>query len=105
MKNLNLVPNKLSKTNQDDLVIEWSNGETQTFPVREIRLACPCAECIDEFTGKPLLNPDTVSNSILPKKVRSVGRYAIAFEFDDGHKSGIYSHDFLYELGKDLAKG
>ncbi len=104
MSKLHLVPIDLTKTTNDEIVITWSNGKTLYYPVRDLRLACPCAECIDEFTGEPLLNPDSVSNSILPKNLKAIGRYAIAFEFEDGHKSGIYSHEFLLKIGNAVKK-
>jgi DUF971 family protein len=96
------IPRKITRSaDATQLVIRWNNGTKQSFPLRKLRLACPCAHCVDEWSGKPLLDPTTVPESILPMNLYSVGRYAMAIEWSDGHKTGIYSYDLLYELGEE----
>ena len=65
----------------------------------ELRLACPCANCIDEITGAARLVPATISADVKPVSVRSVGNYAISIVWSDGHDTGIYSFERLKELG------
>ena len=65
---------------------------------RQIRLACPCAGCVDEFTGKPLLDPATVPEGIMPVAINYVGGYALAFKWPDGHDTGIYPYDLLRRI-------
>ena len=36
-------------------------------------------------------------------RAEPVGRYAVRIVFDDGHDTGLYSWDLLYELGRDQA--
>lgn len=79
----------------DELGLLWADGKKKTISVRTLRLACPCAACIDEWTGKPLLNPDTVPADISLKEIKTVGRYALNPIFSDGHKSGLYHFDRL----------
>jgi len=80
------------------LRIEWADGHVSEYQPRELRLACPCAECVEEMTGRPLLDPSTVAPDIWPLAVRYVGRYALKFEFSDGHDTGIYTFETLRGL-------
>lgn len=79
----------------DELGLLWGDDSQKTISVRNLRLACPCAACIDEWTGKPLLNPASVPDDISLKEVKTVGRYALNPVFSDGHKSGLYHFDRL----------
>jgi len=74
----------------DELGICWPDGSVSTFSARELRLACPCAVCVDEWTGDALLDPNKVSTDITFKKITSVGRYALNPTFSDGHSSGLF---------------
>ncbi len=80
------------------LGITWSDGLTSSYPVRALRQACPCAHCIDEHTGRPLLNPASVPMDIHPVKLEAVGRYAIRIRWSDGHETGLYSFELLRQL-------
>ena len=81
------------------LSVLWEDGKTHDFDVRDLRLACRCAFCVEESSGRPLLDPKTVSPDVGPRTVTSVGRYAISFHWSDGHATGIYSFEHLRELG------
>lgn len=93
-----IVPMDISRTSDDQLTIAWTSGLVQNIPVRELRLKCPCATCVDEFTGQPLLDPKTVPADVIPNRVRSVGRYALTIEWSDGHHTGIFSFDYLLKM-------
>ena len=80
------------------LVIEWRDGHRSEYEPRRLRLACPCAGCIDEFTGRPLLDPRSVRFDVFPTAVRWVGRYALSFDWSDDHSTGIYTFELLREL-------
>ena len=93
-----IVPMDFSRTSDNQLTITWSDGQVQNIPVRTLRLKCPCASCIDEFTGRPLLDPSTVPMDILPINIHNVGRYALTVEWSDGHHTGIFSYDYLLQM-------
>lgn len=97
MKNY-ITPMDISRTSDDKLTITWTNGRVQNIPVRDLRLKCPCAVCVDEFTGQPLLDPNSVPLDILPKRIKSVGRYAFTVEWSDGHSTGIFSYDYILNV-------
>ena len=80
------------------LRIEWQDGHTTELEPRLLRLACPCAGCIEEMTGRPLLDPEKVPADVYMTGVRYVGRYALRFDWSDGHNTGIYPFDRLREL-------
>lgn len=86
-------------TDEKKLRIEWADGHVSEYAPRHLRLACPCAGCIEEMTGRALLDPSTVAPDIWPLSIDYVGRYALRFNFSDGHDTGIYTFELLRDLG------
>ena len=93
------VPTDIRQAGPKTLGITWDDGSESLYDVLELRLACPCANCIDEMTGAARLDPATVPADVKPLSVKSVGNYAISIRWSDGHDTGIYSFDRLKELG------
>lgn len=93
------TPLGLRKLDDETLAIDWSDGATMTYPVRPLRQACPCAQCVDEVTGKRTLDPESVPADIRPQRITPVGRYAFTIAWSDGHSTGIYTYTQLRELG------
>jgi len=81
------------------LAILWEDGHHDDFDVRDLRLACRCALCVEEMSGRKLLDPKTVRSDVSPRQIVSIGNYAIQFDWSDGHNSGIYSFNDLRALG------
>lgn len=81
----------------------WEDGHRDDFDVRDLRLACHCALCIEEMSGRKLLDPKTVRPDVSPRVISSIGNYAIGIDWSDGHNSGIYSFDHLRSLGERAA--
>ena len=78
------------------LLIEWDQaGHTALYPARALRLACGCAMCAEEMTGRPLLDPATVAADIRPVSVELVGTYGLRVHWSDGHGTGIYTFERL----------
>ena len=75
---------------------------TQLSPF-ELRCDCRCATCIEELTGKKLLNPDTVPKNIKPLAMAPIGRYAMSFDWSDGHRS-LYPFRQVSSLVEKLKK-
>jgi len=85
------------------LTLHWADGTAQRLPDRDLRLACQCAQCRDEMSGKRLLLPADVALDISLTRVWSVGNYALGLAFGDGHASGIYTYAALRAMtGTDL---
>jgi len=68
------------------------------YRARQLRLACPCAQCVEEWTGKKLLREEQVPRDISLRSTDLVGRYALTFVWSDGHQTGIFSFDYLRQL-------
>lgn len=92
------LPTEIRQHDSRTLAITWADGGSSLIDVRALRLACGCAVCIDEWTGKPLLAPERVAADIAPVGIKPVGRYAIQIEWSDGHDTGIYPFDRLRKL-------
>jgi ATP-binding protein involved in chromosome partitioning len=82
---------------QDDgLKIEWDeHGHVAFYPARALRLACPCAACVEEMSGHPLLDPASVPADIRPMSIALVGAYGLKIQWSDGHSTGIYTFERL----------
>jgi DUF971 family protein len=90
-------PLPVSVTRRDDgVLIEWDGaGHRALYPARPLRLGCPCAECIEEMSGRPLLDPAAVPADIRPLELGLVGAYGLRIRWSDGHDTGIYTFDRL----------
>jgi len=77
------------------LSVLWEDGQRNHFDVRDLRLACRCAQCVEEMSGRPLLDPKSVRPDVTPRTITSVGNYAIQVNWSDGHSTGIYSFESL----------
>jgi DUF971 family protein len=90
---------------ENRLRIEWSDGQTREYTIRELRDRCPCATCREKRNQPPQpVNPLQVLSpgEARPLKIaamKPVGNYAYAIDFSDGHDTGIYTLEFLRELG------
>ena len=69
-----------------------------TYAARALRLACHCAMCREEMSGRPLLDPATVPLGIEADTISLVGSYGIKIRWSDGHDTGIYTYEYLMAL-------
>lgn len=79
------------------LEIAFDNGQRFTLTCEYLRVFSPSAEVRGHGPGQETLQvgkKDVEINAIEP-----VGQYAVVLVFSDGHDSGIYSWDYLYDLG------
>jgi DUF971 family protein len=88
-------PEAIDVTPAGGLHIEWPGGRTATIAPFALRDACPCASCVEEGTGRKLLDPATIPADIRILAVAAVGNYAIQPTWSDGHSTGIYSWETL----------
>lgn len=93
-----IEPAKIIEESDSEVSIEWSDGAETRYSAPQLRRACPCAGCIDEWTGKKRLNDDSIADDLEFKHISIVGRYALNFHFSDGHDTGIFSFAFLRGL-------
>jgi len=87
------------------LEIDWSDGHKSAWSFAWLRAACPCATCVEERKqqGRKPGQPKSSAPELLPMyappprptSVHPVGRYAMEFVWNDGHRAGIYSWEYL----------
>lgn len=92
-------------TENKGLEIDWADGHASAWNFAWLRHACPCATCVDERAqqgrkaGQPKPKPADLlpmyAPPAKPASAHAVGRYAIQFNWLDGHSAGIYSFDYL----------
>lgn len=80
-------------------IIEWSDGRVCDYRLNDLQASCPCAACVDETTGKRLLNKANLNPDVRATRLTNVGRYALRVHFTSGCSNGIYSFDHLIKLG------
>jgi DUF971 family protein len=79
------------------LEIGFDNGETFRLSAEYLRVHSPSAEVQGHGPGQQVLVPGKAHVNI--DEIVPVGHYAVLLKFSDGHQTGIYSWDSLYELG------
>jgi DUF971 family protein len=94
----NIRVKDIGQLDERTLAITWTDGRRDKYDVVQLRRRCPCANCIDEWTGEKRLKPEQVAESVRPVKIDSVGAYALQIFFNDGHSTGIYTFQMLREL-------
>ena len=79
------------------LEISFADGNTFPFTCEFLRVYSPSAEVRGHGPGQEVLQVGKKNVEI--KHIEPVGTYAIQFTFSDGHDTGIYSWDLLYDYG------
>ncbi len=93
------IPTEI-KLHQQSRVMEiaFSNGDRYELPYEYLRVYSPSAEVRGHGPGQETLQVGKKNVEI--KNIEPVGHYAVSLVFSDGHDSGIYSWDYLYDLGR-----
>jgi DUF971 family protein len=87
------------------LEIDWADGHRSAWNFAWLREACPCATCVEQrkaegrkpgqLKSRPAELLPMYTPPVKPASAHAVGRYAIQFNWLDGHSGGIYSWDYL----------
>jgi DUF971 family protein len=93
-----IEPIEISQESNTQLRITWADGRACNYDSATLRRACPCAQCVNEWTGERTLMPEAISNEVEISDLEIVGRYALNFRWSDGHETGIYSFQYLRDL-------
>lgn len=80
------------------LRIRWGDAHVSLYEPLRLRLECRCAACVDEMTGVRRLTEGEVDPGVYPLAIHYVGRYALRFDWSDGHTTGIYPFELLRAL-------
>lgn len=94
-----LLPESVAPTEDGGaLRIRWRDEHVSEYHPRYLRLSCRCAGCVDERSGRPLLRAEMVPEGVYPEAIRYVGRYALSFDWSDGHRTGVYPWELLRRI-------
>lgn len=97
-----IEPRQIIEESDSEITISWSDETESKYNAAELRKACPCAGCINEWTGEKILKADLVPADLSFSSIAIVGRYALNFNFSDGHDTGIFSFQYLNQLPKKI---
>jgi len=79
------------------LEIAFADGATFRLPCEFLRVYSPSAEVRGHGPGQEVL--ETGKKDVEISRIEPVGQYAVQLHFSDGHDTGIYSWDLLYDYG------
>jgi DUF971 family protein len=90
----------------NEIAIRWSDGVETYYSMEKLRALSPSAETTGErdllgvkYGGES--GKDYAGVRVTAWQV--VGGYAVAFAFSDGHKTGIYSYEYLRAVAREMS--
>jgi len=93
-----IEPTQIIEESDREVSIKWSDDAETKYNAAQLRRSCPCATCINEWTGEKILVEDQIADDLSFSSISIVGRYALNFHFSDGHDTGIFSFKYLKEM-------
>jgi DUF971 family protein len=81
------------------LEVAFNDGAAFRLPCEFLRVYSPSAEVRGHGPGQEVLQ--TGKRDVNITAIEPVGQYAVKLVFSDGHDTGLYSWDYLHELGRD----
>ena len=107
-------PKQIKRLSERELEITWMDGAVNVLDSKTLRANCPAADSrmkrgdlthARPLTSKPSLLKvvdSSLEEEIKLSQIWGIGNYAIGIRWGDGHDTGIYSFDFLYELANKI---
>ncbi|HWK53575.1 MAG TPA: DUF971 domain-containing protein [Hyphomicrobiales bacterium] len=80
------------------LELDYEDGRTFSLPAEFLRVYSPSAEVRGHGPGQEVLQ--TGKRLVRLEQLEPIGHYGVKLHFDDGHNTGIYTWDYLLELGE-----
>ena len=74
-------------SDQRVLEIHWNDESIHRIPFKDLRGLCPCASCVNEFTGERMIDVNTIAEEIKPTSLSFAGSYALRIAWDDQHNT------------------
>ena len=85
-------------TAKNKLTVGFDNGSSFDFEAEFLRVLSPSAEVQGHSPDQRKTVPG--KSEVLIKAIEQIGNYAVRITFDDGHSTGLYSWEYLHELGE-----
>lgn len=86
------------KKSERVLEVDFDDGNGFALPAELLRVESPSAEVQGHGSGQKKTVPG--KRNVAIDRVEPVGTYAVRLVFSDGHDSGLFTWDYLYELGQ-----
>ena len=67
------MPDEIVGLLRSTITFKWDDGHETRYRARDLRLACRCAGCIEETSGRKLLEPATVPPQVQAKQIEMIG--------------------------------
>ncbi len=87
------------KKSERILEVDFDDGNTFAISAELLRVESPSAEVQGHGSGQKKTVPG--KRAVAIEKVEPVGTYAVRLIFSDSHDSGLFTWDYLHELGRD----
>lgn len=87
----NMIPIEIIGLNRPKITLVWEDDTTTQVTAYDLRLACRCAFCVEETTGKPLLDAHSIPEDVMATHIELMGQYGMQIHWSDGHTTSIYS--------------
>ena len=98
MSSLTTPTNIVLTESKDMLIVKYDQEAEHHLPAEYLRVFSPSAEVRGHGKGQEVLQYG--KRRVLIQGIQKAGNYAIQITFNDGHDSGIFTWDYLYELGE-----
>jgi len=92
------MPRLVKRVSPRQTDITWNDGHFGSYPSWYLRENCPCASCVEEFTGRRRVLQGSIPSNLERVSLQPVGNYALNFVWSDGHSTGIYTFNYLRRL-------
>jgi len=94
-----MIPTEITLHQQSGtLEIAFDDGAHYTLPAEFLRVHSPSAEVRGHGPGQETLQVG--KRNVAISGIEPVGQYALQISFDDGHDTGLFSWEYLHELGR-----
>ncbi len=98
MTSRDILIRKIHQKDNHTFTIEWSDGCLADYRLSDLQRNCPCANCVDETSGKRVVDPATIRDDVRAVQMTNVGRYALRIQFTQGCSTGIYEFALLRKM-------
>lgn len=98
-----MKPTSIEQISDNVIAIKWNNERESILFAERVRKSCPCASCKDGKQDKessPFKILKSNPNTVVFKNWEYVGNYAVRFGFSDNHTTGIYTYEYLSQIGE-----
>lgn len=94
------LPPKTLRAHRAEGVLEigWPSGESFRLPFVYLRGRCPCASCVDEMTGRRIVDVADIPVGIEIVDAKLQGNYCLKITWNDRHDTGLFTWEHLRTL-------